>query len=190
MNKRSALIALGANQPSEAGAPRETLEAALRLLEARGVRVAARSRWRRTPAYPPGAGPEFVNGAARLETELSPTELLDVLHAVESELGRERRKRWAPRVCDLDLIAFADAVAPDAAEVEAIMALGPEEAGLAPAPNQLVLPHPRMQERAFVLAPLCDVAPDWRHPITGVTAAEMLAALPEKERMEIEIIDD
>ncbi len=185
----SVLVAFGANMPSAFGPPRETLEEALRRLTSRAVRPLAVARWRRSPAFPPGSGPDYVNGAALMETELTPVALLALLHEVEASLGRERRARWAARVCDLDLIASGDAVLPDAETLRALMTLGPEHAGAAPAPERLILPHPRMQERAFVLAPLADIAPDWRHPLTGRSVSEMLAALPEAARTEVEIVE-
>mgnify|MGYP001355204257 CR=1 FL=1 len=181
------LLALGGNKPHHESLPRETLESALAMLAERGAPAVAVARWRKTPAFPRGSGPDFVNGAARLETALSPQALLALLHDVEARLGRARRTRWEPRTCDLDLIAYGDMIAPDPGRLAEEIALGPQKAETR-VPERLILPHPRMQERAFVLAPLADVAPDWRHPMIGLTVAELLAAQPEAARDEIEML--
>jgi 2-amino-4-hydroxy-6-hydroxymethyldihydropteridine diphosphokinase len=180
-----ALIALGANMPAPGSDTLATLSRALELLAAEpGISVARASRWYRTPAWPPGSGADFVNAAAALRTGLPPGELMARLHSVETRLGRTRPVRWGPRVCDLDLLGMGGLVLPDRATVARWMALSAEAAASA-APAELILPHPRLHERAFVLVPLADVARRWRHPVLGRTVAEMRAALPPERLAEV-----
>lgn len=155
------LVAIGANLPGLQGEPPlETCEWAVENLRALpGLRLAAVSRWYETTPEPPSDQPNYVNGVVRLEGGAEPEALLAALHGIEAEAGRVRTVRNAARPLDLDLIAMDGLVR-----------------GTAP-----VLPHPRAHLRAFVLLPLRDVAPEWRDPVTGLTAGEMLAALPGAE---------
>lgn len=179
-----ALVALGGNLPTEAGDPAELLRAALRDMAAAGCVLVAISRFFATPAYPPGSGPDFVNAAAVVSSDRAPGALLDLLHEIEARHGRERLQRWGARTLDLDLLAVGDTVLPDAQTQDHWRALAPE-AQQALAPDRLILPHPRLQDRGFVLVPLMDVAPLWTHPRTGNTVAAMVQALPEEDKAAI-----
>ncbi len=177
----SSYIALGGNVTSLFGPPETTLRVALARLACDSVQVARISRFFRTPAFPEGSGPDFVNAVAELRTSLPPPALLAHLHAVEAAMGRDRSTRWAARTIDLDLIAYGADIHPDRATFEAwrLLPLAEQQAR---APDGLVLPHPRLQDRAFVLGPFCDVAPGWVHPVLGETAEALFAALPEADR--------
>lgn len=150
---QQAAIALGANL----GDCRATLEGALAALDASpGVRLLARSRWYRSaPVGPPQ--PDYLNGCALLAVALEPEALLERLLATERRYGRARGERWGPRSLDLDLLLMGDRRL---------------------STPQLTLPHPRLQERAFVLVPLAEIAPAWIDPISGRSVAELAAALP------------
>ncbi len=178
---RTALVALGGNLGPGTGRTADVLRLALADLAAAAGRLVAVSRFFSTPAFPPGSGPDYVNAATALSTSLDPEALLAALHAIEARHGRERTARWAARTLDLDLLAMGDAVLPDATTQDRWSALDPALQREV-APDRLILPHPRLQDRGFVLVPLMDVAPLWRHPRTGKTVAEMTAALPEADK--------
>lgn len=153
------LIGLGANLPSTGfGPPRATLEAALAELAREGLAVVRRSRWYRSAPVPPSDQPWFVNGVAAVATDLAPAEVLAALHRIEARFGRVRRARDEARVLDLDLLAYDDLVRTEGAPPR--------------------LPHPRLHARAFVLLPLAEVAPGWRHPVLGKTVEDLVAELP------------
>ncbi len=154
------LIALGANLPSPSGPPLDTLKRALGELERQGVEIRDLSHFYETPAWPDPADPAFVNAVAAVRTRLQPVELLMLLHGVETALGRMRSAPNAPRTVDLDLLDYD---------------------GQLVARPELNLPHPRLAQRSFVLVPLRDVAPGWRHPETGASVEELLARLPDRD---------
>ena len=149
------LIALGANLPSKAGRQRETCIAALEEIQYHNITVLNVSHWYQSEPVPVSDQPMFVNAVVSVDTSLSPSSLLSILLSIEDKFGRTRAEKNAPRTLDLDLITYHDRVE-----------LGPPQ-----------LPHPRLQDRAFVLKPVRDVAPYWRHPLTGRSAAEMISIL-------------
>ncbi|MFN3834947.1 MAG: 2-amino-4-hydroxy-6-hydroxymethyldihydropteridine diphosphokinase [Glycocaulis sp.] len=153
----SIYIAFGSNKALGALDPRSVLSRALTALPPQGVEVRALSRFWRSPAWPDPADPPYLNGAAELVTRMSPETLLACLHAVEARFGRERRELNAPRTLDLDIIDYEGRVS---------------------APGDVpVLPHPRATQRAFVLLPLREIAPDWTDPVSGQGIEALIAGL-------------
>jgi 2-amino-4-hydroxy-6-hydroxymethyldihydropteridine diphosphokinase len=164
MRDKLILIGLGGNLASPRfGAPLDTLAAALVALEAEGIQVATRSAWYLTEPVPRSDQPWFVNAVASLTTHLTAPDLLAVLQAVEGQFGRVRSERNAARVLDLDLLDYRGQVTET---------------------SSLVLPHPRLHQRRFVLQPLTEIAPDWRHPLSGLTAEQLLSRLAAKQPIE------
>ena len=159
-------IALGANlDHPEHGAPRRALEAALDDLGRRGVVVLRVSPWYRTAPVPASDQPWYVNAVAEVATDLPADGLLALLHEVEDAFGRVRTVPNAARLIDLDLLDFCGEIA-------------------AGSPGKATLPHPRMEGRAFVIRPLADLDPGWRHPRTGASIQALLAALPADQASE------
>ena len=188
-NVISAIIGLGANLPSVAGLPVETLYQALEALASDDIEIQSVSQFYNTPCFPEGAGPDYVNAVVTLVTTLSAKDVLSRLHSIEAELGRERIARWGQRTLDLDLLAYGDEVHPDMATFMHWREL-PLDQQVNTAPDQLILPHPRLQDRAFVLVPLAEIAPDWRHPVLGCTARQMLDDLKAEDVAQIKPLPD
>lgn len=160
------LIGVGSNVPGPQGAtPRQNCHNALKVLADAGLTIVRRSRWYRSSPVPPSEQPWFINGVAAVEAPtLEPGPLLELFHEIELDFGRRRASLNAPRPLDLDILDFAGRVSGPTAEV--------------------VLPHPRMHLRAFVLVPLSEIAPDWCHPVTGESVFDLIARLPDDQFVE------
>ena len=155
-------VGLGANLPSGRGPPRVTLEAALGSLCGGAVTLCRLSPWYRSAPVPDLGQPWFVNAVAEVATVLPPPALLARLLEIETAFGRVRGERWQARGIDLDLIDYRGRVSVSGAPL---------------------LPHPRMAARAFVLRPLADIAPRWRHPVSGRGVRELLAGAAARQRI-------
>ncbi len=180
----NAFVAFGSNLPAATASPEALVLRALRLLSGDSVSLTAQSRLYRSPAFPEGSGPDYINGVVALRTSLSAQGLLARLHRIEALLGRERKSRWGARSLDLDLLAFDQQILPDLSGYEYWRNL-PLEQQMQRAPETLILPHPRLQDRAFVLLPLAEIAPNWLHPVLDESAVSLLARLPEADRQAI-----
>ncbi len=148
-------MALGSNLPGEFSSSEALLEAALARFPKVGLPVLARSRWWRSAAWPDPKGNEYRNGIAIVEANGPATAVLEALFAVERQFGRTRGLPNTARTLDLDLIAYGREVTD-----------GPG----------LILPHPRAHDRLFVMGPLAEIAPAWKHPVLGRTATELAAS--------------
>lgn len=156
-------LGIGANlTPEGFSSPREGCLAAVESLAEDGIGIVAISPWYKTAPVPISDQPWYQNAVVRIETALSPENLLAVLHDREARFGRVRTSRNEARVLDIDIVDY-DGLVRD---------------------GNLNLPHPRMHQRGFVLRPLADLAPDWRHPVLKVSITELLARLDPSEVIE------
>ena len=157
------LIGLGSNMAGPWGGPQETVERALASLSKPPLKLVKASTLIETTPFGRQDQSNYVNAVARIETGLKPVELLKALREIEKQAGRERRERWSERTLDLDILDYNGEIM----EAGAVQSTDAE----------LVLPHPAIAEREFVLAPVAEIAPRWKHPVTGLTAARMLVSL-------------
>lgn len=173
-------VALGANWSKKPENNIKYLTRAVTHLSSKGFKILAKSSLYKTPAFPAGNGPDFVNAVILAQIHTPTCDALASLHYVETTMGRTRPKRWAQRVIDLDLVYADQKVIPNESVYNSWRHM-PLDRQMTEAPDQLILPHPRLQDRGFVLVPLAEIAPNWRHPVLGETAAQMLKNLPDED---------
>ena len=154
------LLGLGANLPSRVGDPVNTLRAALHQLETVRILPLKSSHLFVSEAWPDPNDPPYANMVTQVDTDLDPQALLARVHEIEAKFGRQRGVRNAPRTLDIDLLDY-----------EGRLSEGPPR-----------LPHPRMGERGFVLIPLAEIAPGWRHPVSGRSVEALIAGLKPAQR--------
>jgi 2-amino-4-hydroxy-6-hydroxymethyldihydropteridine diphosphokinase len=155
------IIALGSNIAGPWGTPHQTVQRALKELNTGPLQLVKASTLIETEPFGVLDQPHFVNGVAIIETALLPVALIEKLHAIEQLAGRRRLKRWGPRTLDLDIIDYDGVVLPADLHKH----------------NSLVLPHPSIAERSFVLEPIQEIAPEWQHPLTQETPLAMIQKL-------------
>ena len=160
-------IGLGANlTPAGYNNPREGCEAALTTLGSEGIFLEKISNWYESAPVPVSDQPWYLNAVALATTNVDATMALAALHRIESQFGRVRGVRNGARVLDMDLLDFAGERAQN---------------------PSLILPHPRMHERAFVLLPLRELCPDWSHPVIGVSIDDLIAQLPPRQKIRLAV---
>lgn len=161
------LIGLGSNLiTKQHSTSAELVQAALYEMENAGLQILRCSSFYETEPVPKSEQPWFVNAVARVTTDLNASDLLHLLHKIEEQLGRSRRKRWEARVIDLDLLCYDNLVVPEMNEWQSVDRSLNED--------RLIIPHVRMHERDFVLIPLKEIAPDWKHPVLRKNACQLL----------------
>jgi 2-amino-4-hydroxy-6-hydroxymethyldihydropteridine diphosphokinase len=155
------LVALGSNLSGPWGNPTATVNQAIEELGRRNIRVLRTSQLLLTAPYGVTNQPDFVNAVISISTVIPPQSLMRVLHDIERKAGRRRLKRWGPRTLDLDLLEYHGRI------------LAPRTRSIKP----LVLPHPGIELRSFVLRPLTEIAPRWKHPVSHRSAEQSLRRL-------------
>ena len=158
------LIGLGSNVPGRWGSPEQTIEQALEKLNEAPCHVLKASSLIKTPPFGMVDQPDFINAVASISTELEPKELMQHLHDIELLADRRRSVRWGPRTLDLDLLDYDGIV---------LEGKGQTQGHCKP----LMLPHPGIPERLFVLEPIAEIVPDWKHPVLNKTAQTLISQL-------------
>ena len=183
------VLVLGSNLSSEFGNSAETLKECVEDIRSYpAIESLSESTWYISSSFLDEREPKYVNVGIRLSTNLKPIELINLTSALEKKFGRIRQRRWEPRTCDIDILLCNQLILPSKARFKQWLTLDfSDQKKLVP--NELILPHPRLQERTFFLKPLNDLQPNWIHPFLKTKAKEMLDSLPPNELENIEEIN-
>ena len=175
------LISFGANLSGPFGSPYETLLRVFQELILRGFVIERKSKPYSSLAFPNPTDPKFLNCCLKISVNCDALSLLNCLKSIEVKMGRQKNYRWSSRTCDLDLLSFGDEVRPNN-EILGYWLRMPLREQIAQTPMQLLLPHPRIQDRAFILKPLLEIAAGWKHPILNLSVKELFDSLPKEQR--------
>ena len=183
------VVVLGSNLPSKFGNSAQTLKKCIDEIRSYySIQFLMESNWYSSSSFVDEREPRYVNVGIRFSTNLKPIDLLNYTSSLENKYGRKRERRWEPRTCDIDILLCDQLILPSNSHFEKWFKLDFSHQ-ITLSPNELIIPHPRLQERTFFLKPLNDLQPDWIHPFLGIKAKEMLDSLPLNELENIQEIN-
>ena len=175
------IVVLGSNLSSKFGDSAETLKKCVDEIRSNpSIESLLESKWYISASFPNKKDPRYVNVGIRFSTKLKPKKLLNFTSGLENKYGRKRQERWGPRTCDIDILLCDQQILPSKSYFKKWLNLNISDQ-LKLVPDELILPHPRLQDRTFFLKPLIDLQPDWIHPFLKMKAKEMLDSLPSHE---------
>ena len=180
----NSIIGMGSNQDYRGKTPIKILNEVKDRMIDRGIIINYQSVYYQSPAFPDATKPDFTNCVVEADFDGTPDQLLREIQRIEHQLGRNRNERWGQRTCDLDILGIDNLVLPSIRKFKYWASLD-FSLQLNSVPNELIIPHPRIQDRAFVLKPLVSIMPNWRHPVFLKTASEMLEMLPDKAKKSV-----
>ena len=183
------LVSFGGNLKSEFGSPIESLKHAIGKLELMGLSVQKKSRWYSSISFPDTSSPNYINGCLKIICKYDPYDTIKRLKVIEKEMGRVINQRWGSRVCDFDILACKNFILPSF-EIYSYWKNLSLNKQVKQRPSVLILPHPRIQDRAFVLIPLLDIEPKWVHPVLGIDLTTMINNLSNEQRSSISLVSD
>ena len=172
---------LGSNLSSKFGNSAETLKKCVTEIRSySAIQSLLESNWYSSSSIVDEREPRYINVGIWFSTNIKPIDLLSFTSGLEKKFGRKRERRWESRTCDIDILLCDQLILPNKFHFEKWLRLNlSDQINLSP--NELILPHPRLQDRTFFLKPLNDLQPDWIHPFLEIKAKEMLDSLPPNE---------